>query len=91
MNNLIKDFKSDTKNQIIDSFTLFISSTLNSQSFQRKFSQNKVNLFPKTFSDVFIETLKNNYDILLDLNNLNTFKTSVINHINNSKTNIENH
>ena len=37
-----------------------------------------------------IEKLKNNYDILLDLNNLNTFKTSVINHINNSKGNIEN-
>ncbi len=55
LNNLIKDFKSDTKKQIIDSFTLFISSILNSQSFQLNFSQNKVKLFPKTFSDVLLK------------------------------------
>ena len=90
LNNVINNFKINTKDQITESFSEYIITTINGDNFKKSFTQNVIKLFPKTFTDGFIEKLKSNYDSLLDFNDLGNFKTSVTTQINNSKTNIEN-
>ena len=90
LNNVINNFKINTKDQITESFSEYIITTINGDNFKKAFTQNVIKLFPKTFTDGFIEKLKSNYDSLLDFNDLGNFKTSVTTQISNSKTNIEN-
>ena len=79
LNNLINNFKINTKAQITESFSEYIITTINGDNFKKTITQNVIKLFPKTFTDGFIEKLKNNYDSLIDFNDLGNFKTSVNN------------
>ena len=90
LNNIISIFKEETNNQITNLFTNYIISTLHDNNFKKSFTQNIIDLFPKEFTDGYINKLNNNYNELTESNNLGDFKSSTITQLNNAKINFVN-
>ena len=90
LTNVINDFKSNSRDKITELFMNQIILTLNNNEFKNSFTQNVINLLPHELNDGFISKLKNNFNDLIDYNNLVQFKNSITSKFNTSKNTISN-
>ena len=88
LTNVIDDFKLNSKNKITELYIYQMILTLNDNEFKKYFTQNVINLLPNQFNDAFINKLINNYNELVDYNNLDQFKSSITSKFNELKNTI---